>query len=99
VSVTVTEFLPDPAMRSAVIAELRRLSEVATQSGNRAEKYGMYKIAASNWMVAAQRVRAADALANGVDFDPRDRRHVEQAVAGVRARMTSDDCVAKGGGQ
>jgi hypothetical protein len=84
---TITEFLSDPAVRSAVVAELRRMDEVATQSGNRAERSGLYKLAASNWMVAAQRGRAAEALTVGVEVDPRGRRHVVQASASVRDRM------------
>ena len=83
----IAEFLSDPAVRPAVVAELRRLAEVATKCGGRAELCGMYKLAASNWMVAAQRSRAANALAKGADFDPRDRRHVEQACVGARERM------------
>lgn len=81
------EMLADPVVRVAVVAELSRLSSVAERCGIRAVKNGNYKVAAANLQLSAWRERAAKALADGSGFDPRDRRHVEQAVASVRVRM------------
>lgn len=83
------EFLSDPEARSAVVTELRLLAELAKQWGNRAWRSGEYKVAAADWVVAAGRSRAADALESGADVDPRDRQHVELAVAKARERMAS----------
>lgn len=90
-----TRAIADATTRAAVVTELRRLALVAEQCGNRAELRGMYKLASSNWQVAAQRTRAANALAAGPEFDPRDRRYVETAAAHVRDRACAAELKAQ----
>lgn len=91
--------LTDPDVRVAVVAELSRLSSASERRGNRCVKRGDYKLAVPNFQSSAQQARAAQALADGIDFDPRDRHHVEAAVANVRVRMAPSRDVTKGGGR
>lgn len=77
---TYTDHLTDPTTRAAVVAELRRLAEVAMQAGNRYERNGLYRKATPQWALAAQRGHAADAVEKGATLNPHDRQHVESAV-------------------
>lgn len=90
-NVNALEALANPATHDAVVAELRYLAAVANGAGKRSVDCGDWKAATANFLLYAERERAAEALASGADFDPRDRRHVELAVASVR--------IAKDGGR
>lgn len=88
----VAKFLADADFIThlAIAAELRRMAEVAISSGDRAAQRGQYRLAISNGQTGGQRKRAATAVEGGKPVDPRDLRHVEQAIAHVRDRQAAD---------
>ncbi len=83
--------LADPGTRRAVIAELRARADGDNANGDRAHQDGRYKLANANWMRAAKRIRAAQALGNGKDTDPGDHRLIEEAWGCVRDRARTKD--------
>lgn len=78
--------LTDPAMRAAVIADLRLTAQGAIRAGDRAANRGLYRLSISNGRIAGQRNRAANAIEDGRPVDARDLRHVEEAIGRVRTR-------------
>lgn len=90
------EALADPKTRNAVVAELTRGASLATRSGNQAWRAGRCRAAVAEYQAFSQRLRAAEALAKGPDFDPRDLCHVEEALATVRVRMAGSYAAAGG---
>lgn len=93
---TTAEALSDPATRAAVVAELNRGASLAVRAGNQAWKAGRCHAAVAEYQAFSQRLRAAEALAKGAEFDPRDLCHVEEALAAAQARMSGSYAAAGG---
>jgi hypothetical protein len=80
------EALADPAVRRAVVIELRQAAETDNRNGDGAMANGQYALANANWMAAAQRQIAAQAIDGGNDFAERDADLVRAAYRAVRDR-------------